>query len=485
LKAERQVLRSRHMSAPVAAAADAAITAAQSAIGAVEPAAPAESIQAASPAPPAPPAPPARQSSASISHQAENANGNWTWSNNGEKLQVTYHGRFEFTDDETDVREMSQGGSLKISDGNWLGRHSVEIRNVNGVLEHRYYVNASERPFEPDGRAWLRQNLPKFVRNTGIGADTRVARLLTSGGPAAVMTEIARIDTSYVKGIYYRQLFKQAPLTPAQYRDAMTQAGREMKGSSYDLAQLLMAVADRIPNDDASRAAYFQAASGISSDYEMRRVYSTMLKRGPVSPQILAAILQSARAIKSDYDLSELLREIVSRQDVDGANGTAFFALVAGMHSDYERRRVLSSAVGGTRQVNADTWKAALGAARFSGDYDASTFLQEILRKTDVEGALAPAFFQVVRTIKGSYERGNVLQAVAKNSGASDDTLRAVLQAAQGLGHYELSQLLQVVAAHHTLSGGLRDEYLAAADRLGSYEQTQVMAALVRAERRR
>ena len=111
------------------------------------------------PAPPAPPAPaaPASTQTSGISHPADDQNGNWSWSSNGEKLQVSYRGAFEFTDDDTDVKQLSAGGYLKISDGAWFGRHSVEIRERGGQLERRYYVNVSERPYEPEGRVWLRR----------------------------------------------------------------------------------------------------------------------------------------------------------------------------------------------------------------------------------------------------------------------------------------------------------------------------------------
>ena len=51
---------------------------------------------------------------------------------------------------------------LKISDAAWVGRHTVEIRERGGQLERRYYVNGTEHPFEPEGRQWLHDNLPKF-----------------------------------------------------------------------------------------------------------------------------------------------------------------------------------------------------------------------------------------------------------------------------------------------------------------------------------
>ena len=79
-------------------------------------------------------------------------------------------------------------------------------------------------------------------------------RLLKAGGVPAVTAEISRVGSSYAKGIYYRELFKQATLTPDQYRQIMMQASSEMH-SDYELAQLLIAVADKLPNDESSRAA--------------------------------------------------------------------------------------------------------------------------------------------------------------------------------------------------------------------------------------
>ena len=433
-----------------------------------------------------PPIAPQPSTQASVSHRVDNSHGTWSWSNNGDRLEVSYAGTFEFTDDDTDLRQLSAGGWMKISDGRWLGRHSVEIRERGGALERRYFVNASERPFEPEGRAWLRENLPKFVRNTGIGADARVARLLKSGGASAVMAEIRRIDSTYVKGVYFTQLFRQASLTGDQYRQAMTQASREMHSSSYELAQLLISAAARLPDDEASRAAYFEAASGIDSDYELRRVYSTMLKRGPVSPSVLAGILATAKSIQSDYDLSELLRQIMSEQALDERNRTAFFNAVATIGSGYERHRVLGAVISSQHASDAGLLASALAAAAaLRSDYETSQFLQEVLRQNGVEGPVRAPFFAAVNTIGSNYERGHVLQAVIRKPGTSPDTLRAVLQSAKAMNGYDLSQLLQLMAATHVIGGDLRDAYLDAADRLSGYDQGQVMTALVKSERRK
>jgi hypothetical protein len=327
----------------------------------------------------------------------------------------------------------------------------VEISERNGQIEHRYFVHGTERPYEPEGRAWLQQNLPRFVRNTGIAAPSRVARLLKSGGVPAVLGEIARIDGTYARGIYYRELLKQATLSPDQYRQVLAQASSEMKGSNYELAQLLIALADRLPNDDASRTAYFQAASNLTGAYETGRVYSTMLKKGTASPQIVGSILDHLKTLHSDYEVSQLLLEILAQQPIDAPNGATLLDVAAGMHGDYERHRVLA----------------------------------EFLKRNSIEGSLRAPFFRAVDATRGGYDRGQILLAVVSKPDVSRDTLKLAIQATRSMPAHETSQVLLAIARRQAVTGDLRDAYIGAADRLSAYEQGQVMTALVRSEGKR
>ena len=108
-----------------------------------------------------------------------------------------------------------------------------------------------------------------------------------------------------------------------------------------------------------------------------------------------------------------------------------------------------------------------------------------MLAKGGVEGPVRAPFFKVVSRMSSGYEKGRLLQAVVKQPGVSDDTLREVLRSSRGISGYELSQLLMTVAAARPLTGDLRDAYLDAADHLSGYDQSQVLAALVKSERRR
>ena len=94
------------------------------------------------------------------------SHGHFTWSNNGERLDVKYTGDVEFTDDDADVKRLSAGGSLRISEGGRGPARTIEFTaDRSGNLTRRFWVGTSEQPFEPAGRQWLASALPRFVRH--------------------------------------------------------------------------------------------------------------------------------------------------------------------------------------------------------------------------------------------------------------------------------------------------------------------------------
>lgn len=95
-------------------------------------------------------------------------------------------------------------------------------------------------------------------------------------------------------------------------------------------------------------------------------------------------------------------------------------------------------------------------------------------------------FFRAVDSIDSSFERGRVLQAVAKRSDASPDTIVAVLRAAGAMGSdFEISQVLIAITSNHAVEGPARDAYVAVAEKLGDFQQSRTLSALVKSERRK
>lgn len=412
--------------------------------------------------------------------------GTFTWSNDGEKLDVKYDGEIELSDDDTDVKKLSPGGSLKIKDGWMLSAHTVELTaDASGNITRRFWVGFSERPFEPEGRQWVAKMLPRFIRQTGIGAAARVARILKARGPAGVLAEIALIEGSWGKKIYFTELLRTASLDSATVRQVLAQAGREID-SDFELASLLIDSADKLMIDEGTRQAYFEAARSIESDFEMRRVYSSALKRGPVSGPVLAGILDASRHIDSDFEEASLLIQIAKLQPLDNTTRAPFFAALGTVESDFEHRRVLSALADRTDLTQETIGAMLTSGATVQSDFEAASFLLQVARQQPIEGALRAPFFRAVDSIGSSFERSRVLEAVAARPDASQDTVLAALRAAATMdGGFERSKVLLAIAQSHTLSGAARDAYIDAAEKLGEFEQGKVLAALVRSERRK
>ena len=412
--------------------------------------------------------------------------GNFVWTDDDERIEIQYEGRFEFTDDDTDVKSMSPGASLRIREGRLPNRQTVEFEaDENGNVRRRYWAGSSERPFEPEGRQWLAKVLPRFIRQSGIGAADRVARILRTKGVGGVLAEIDLIGGSWAKRVYFAELLKSGNLEPRAIEQVLTRAGRQID-SDFELASLLTSAADRLLVDDTTRRAFFDAARSIQSDFEMRRAYSAALDRGKVSPELLASLLEASTSIDSDFELASLLTQVVKLQPLDDKSRPAFFKALASVGSDFEHRRVLDS-LAARPDSDARTVNGILeSAASIESDFETASLLLTVVKQHSIESASRDSFFRAIESIGSPFERGRVLQALARRPDVSQDTLLGILRATKGMsGNFETAQVLMAVASNHPLKGPARDLYIEVAERLGEFEQGRVLSALVRNERAR
>jgi beta-lactamase regulating signal transducer with metallopeptidase domain len=439
------------------------------------------------PTPPTPPAPPSAPAPpAPASESVSKSRGNFSWSKNGEKLSVNYDGAVEFTDNDADVARLAPGGHLTIAESGSRGARRIEVTAANnGAIQRRFWVGGAEQPFEPEGRRWLAEILPRVIRQSGIGAAARVARFLKAGGPSAVLAEISRIDGSWGKRVYFSELLRTATLDAPSRVQVLTQAGREID-SDFELASLLIEGAPRLLSDDTTRRAYLDAARSIDSDFELHRVLTAALAHAGSNPAVLVGLLAASESIGSDFEEASLLTEVVaSSRPLDDAARGAFFKALATVESDFEHHRVLK-VLANRPDLGDDVVRAMLESSSSIGsDFEQGAFLSQVASKHLLNASLREPFFRAVANVGSQFERGNVLKTIASQRDLADDVLVSLLQATGDMGgNFEASQVLQTVAAHQRLTGRARDLYIEAARRLGQFEQGQAMTALVNSERR-
>ncbi len=95
-------------------------------------------------------------------------------------------GAIEFTDDDRDVKSLSPGGHFRMEEGTWLSGRRYDVKaDSAGNLTKTYSVDSSVKPLDSDGQQWLGRLLPQIIRDSGIGAVARVARILAPKRPAS------------------------------------------------------------------------------------------------------------------------------------------------------------------------------------------------------------------------------------------------------------------------------------------------------------
>ncbi len=248
------------------------------------------------------------------------------------------------SDDDAAIVGMAPGAVIAFRDGEWWQRwlgfgQRLEVRGrADGGVDHHYMVNGRERPYEPEGSRWLATILPSLLRDSGFAADARVARLLRESGVRGIVTELNRFRSDWVRRLYVTQTVEQASLPSASLAELLR--GVRVIGSDYELAESLIAIADRQPVQQAVPE-FFDAVDGMGSDYERRRVLTHVLSSKTATDAMLAAGLRSAARLGSDYERASVLMEVAARHPLPGALHALYLSAARGMGSDYERGRAL------------------------------------------------------------------------------------------------------------------------------------------------
>ena len=313
-------------------------------------------------------------------------------------------------------------------------------------MTRTYYVAGVKHAWDADANSMLRELLPRLIRNSGVGAESRVKSILAAKGVPGVLAEIELITSDYARRVYFNALIDEARLDASGVMPVLADVGRRIK-SDYERGQVLQHIAVRVRLDERASAAYVQAMSGMRSDYERRRaltalmtgsaavvgpsafqaidtitstyerrmVLAELIGRGMLNDDMKRGVLVSARTIRSDYDRREVLTAYINAFGVESAMLVPFFSAVSAFTSDYERRTVLM-ALAAKKTLLSDVQQAAFDATMsMRSDYDRAETLLAFLNARAVDSASRQAFVDAADRIKSSYDQNRVLAALVKS----------------------------------------------------------------------
>ncbi len=333
----------------------------------------------------------------------------------GVNLKVDAEGKIDFNDDQTDIVKISSDGYFELEDKGADPKRRLELRpQASGGVERQYWVDGDARPYDTEAQQWFAQSLATLFRRTGYGAEARAKNILARDGVDGLMREVHEIQSDYSRRQYYAVLLQMDNLDGATIQRLVQQAGDDIE-SDYELAELLVQVSNGRLLDDATCAAFVQAAGTVDSDYERHRVLSAMLKKGPASPAVTTALLKVASGIESDYESAELLIEVLKVQPASQPLGVEFLNAADNLGSDYEHRRVLATLLE-RRNVGTPVLLSVLKSApTIHSEYERAELLVQLASQHGVDAETRQPFLDAARTIRSEYERGRVLSVASEH----------------------------------------------------------------------
>lgn len=351
----------------------------------------------------------------------------WKNSSLGTDFKIELRGKIELTDDDKDIKSISEDGYLEINKTTFGSKRTIVIESLGGgKVKKEYYEGRTKQPWE-NGKQWLGEILPELVRSSTIGAENRVNRIYNQGGAAAVLREIEKLDGDHTKS-HYGRLLLEKNISNADLPAVISTLAEEID-SDYYFSTLLKDSIKKLLASPESANAFYKATEKIDSDYYKSIVLKDALKNYSPSPSQLKAILKSAASINSAYYLSVVLTSFMEGKTLDNETLNEVIATSKNISSDYYRAQVLDRALK-NESISKTAVKAAVNAvADVNSDYYKTSVLNSLVEKTEMPPDLQVDVATIIRnTVNSDYYASITLTKILKHQKLSNESIQQLLE---------------------------------------------------------
>ncbi|UII24712.1 hypothetical protein LVD15_15475 [Fulvivirga maritima] len=353
-------------------------------------------------------------------------------SNGRNSFNIEYKGTITITDDDADVKSITPGGYLEISKTTFGSKRTIQIESTSNGLKKEYYEGRKEMPFIPDGKNWLAEILPEVIRSTGIGAESRVKRFYKKGGVDAVLSEVDKMESNYVKSIYARILLEKDNLKDDELIKIAESLSADIS-SDYYLSEVLRKNSHVYLIKPTTEEAYFNAVKHIGSDYYSTVVLKEALKDNQKSSTTVLKIMDASKNIGSDYYQMTVLDELLD-DNLDEESITAIVNSSKNINSDYYQTQLLSKALQKSN-ISDESRNIVIDAmANVSSDYYMASLFIKLMDEPQSEATNMKIVSLIDNKMSSSYYASNVLSKMLKSQDLSTKTMEAIAKATSDLG---------------------------------------------------
>jgi beta-lactamase regulating signal transducer with metallopeptidase domain len=384
--------------------------------------------------------------SVSITHDDDGRiSGNMVWVNDDRVVKAEWDGKFELSDDERTVKSLTRGGELELQTKGDGPRRRAVFEDAKGGIEVTYWVDGDKQALDRDGEEWVANTLRTLIRETGLNADKRVARILKKDGVDGVLDEMDTIESDYVTRLYSGHLIEQANLKDKEINRLIDRLSK--LDSDYEMRLALTALLMEEKVSDKAMPKVLDAAGQIDSDYELRLLLTPYLDKFGVNKKTMKTLIALADKMDSDYEIRLLLSPSFEKVDLDDNMMSDLLEIAERIDSDYELRLLLSQAVYGKKLSTKNIEKLArIASEQIDSDYEARLFMGAFIEQIKQSSDATDILISKVSHIDSDYERRLAIAMLGSYGKMSEKSWLMLLDAVRGIdSDYEKAQSLMEV----------------------------------------
>lgn len=385
----------------------------------------------------------AKQESTSSSTTISNdrSTSRWRHSTGMTDFNIEMRGKIELTDDDKDIKSISDDGYLEINKTVFGSKRTLVIEALGGgKVKKEYYEGRTKIEWEPAGRQWMSEILPEIVRTTTIGAESRVARFFKQGGTTGVLNEIGRIESDHVKSHYANLLMKQN-VAVKDYAAIINKLADEVDSDHY-ITEFLKSNVSKFMQTKESTTAFFSATRNIDSDHYKTVIIKEALKGQIASLENVKIILQAAGQMESDHYITEVLTSLLKQENLNDALISEMISTTKSIESDHYRTVVLTKALDKQGLTNISFQKVIESVKDIESDHYVTQVIKHLLDNKLTDEMLT-LLLDITNSIESDHYRTEVLKSLLRRQDLTDAQFGKLVDAVANMDsdHYKMTVL--------------------------------------------
>lgn len=346
------------------------------------------------------------------------------WWEGGLHTTLRARGPWEPSSDERGIVGLAEAGSVSITEKGGGARREVEFRpGEGGEVYSVYRLDGRETEFDAAAQDWFAGVLDTLIRRTGIGAEARARRLLTEGGPEAVLDELPRLESSTAQAAYVGALLSEERFGGDLVRRTAEIVGRTVSSSST-AGELLRALAAFERDDEALTRTLIEASEAISSSSTRGQLLEELARGRPLTPDLASRMMRSAEGISSSSTSSQALKVILEHSPADPEVHRTYLAAADSISSTSSRQEAYEALIrrGALPQ---STWlRMVKGIEEFSSSSTRTELLVRVLDEAPGDPALYSAVLDAIDGTPSTSSQQRAMEALLKRPDLDKATLK-------------------------------------------------------------